>query len=196
MTSNRKRLAVQITIICLLVGFFAFAILLPVIKDINAMNGAITEQRTELEKLYEKGQFFRIVRCQLANVEKDYNAIQSLFINPDKQLEFITHLESLALQNNLSLQLSLGALENTLATASENSLVPIQASLSLAGDYTDIQVFIKELETAQFLISLSDVSIRSIPQNSTSAPFQAQLQATSYWTTYSQDYETTAPCTT
>jgi Tfp pilus assembly protein PilO len=195
MTSNRKRLAIQIIIICFLVGFFAFAILLPVIKDINAMNGSITEQRTELEKLYEKGQFFRIVRCQLATVEKDYSAIQSLFINPNQQLEFITQLESLALQNNLSLQLSLGAIENTLAAADKNTLVPIQTSLSLAGEYTDIQMFIKKLETAQFLVSLSNISIRSIPQNSTSAPFQAQLQATSYWTTYPQSYETTTPCT-
>lgn len=195
MTSNRKRLFIQIIIICLLIGFFSFAILLPVIRDIHIMNSTITDQRTELEKLYEKGQFFRIVRCQLSTVEKDLPAIQSLFINPDDQLEFITNLESLANQYNLRLQLSLGAVENTLETAAPDTLVPIQTSLSLTGEYNNIQSFITNLENAQFLISISDISIRELPQDSTITPFQAQLHTTSYWTTYSQNYETTPPCT-
>ncbi|HLD20028.1 MAG TPA: hypothetical protein VJB93_02165 [Patescibacteria group bacterium] len=199
MLSQRKKLFTELAILGLGVGFFSVVIVLPVVQDISHITQEIQNQRRELEILYEKGQFLRILRCHISMFEKELPAIQSLFADPNHQLEFITSLETIAAHNSTTIELSLenmdSAFQNDNTSASGENTVAVPMTIRLHGEPQQIIQTITALETSYPIVSIQDFSLRVAEAQQSSEPGAiATLKAVSFWSTSSYDTTTKTEC--
>ncbi len=196
MLSQRKKLFTELAILGLGVGFFGVVIVLPVVQDISHITQEIQNQRRELEALYEKGQFLRILRCHISMVEKELPALQSLFAHPNRQLEFITSLEAIASHNNTTIELSLeymdSALQSSTPSASGKNSIAVPMIIRLHGEPQQIIQTITAIETSSPLVSIQDFSLRV--SETQQASTTATLKAVSFWSTSSYDISTKTEC--
>ncbi|MDP2737005.1 MAG: hypothetical protein Q8O59_04485 [bacterium] len=102
-------------IIASLVGFIIiilsliYFIVIPTIEDIKTMGQTIEAQREDLEKKYIKGQSLRQLTENLSKIEPKLEILDQIFINKNRELEFITSLENEANENQISQKISLSA---------------------------------------------------------------------------------------
>lgn len=97
------------------VGFLAIILLLiyfiviPTIKEIKVIGQTIEAQREDLEKKYIKGQSLRQSTENLSKIEPKLELLDQIFINRNRELEFITSLENKANKNQISQKINLSA---------------------------------------------------------------------------------------
>lgn len=98
-----------------LIGFLViilsliYFIVLPTIKEIKAMGNAIKAEREDLEKKYIKGQSLKQLTENLKKIEPKLELLNQIFINKNRELEFITSLENEANKNQVSQKINLSA---------------------------------------------------------------------------------------
>lgn len=195
MLPQRKKLFIELTILALGVGFFGIAIVLPVVQDISLITHEIQTQRRELEALYEKGQFLRILRCHIAMVEKELPRIQSLFAHPDRQLEFITSLETIAAQHGTTLELSLENNSPAFQNRDAQDIIPAPMIIRLHGEPQQIIQTLTALEVSSPLVSIQDFSLRIAQSQQAIEPrATATFKAFSFWSSLSYDITSKTEC--
>lgn len=86
-----------------------YFIVLPTIKEIKAMGNAIKAEREDLEKKYIKGQSLKQLTENLKKIEPKLELLNQIFINKNRELEFITSLENEANKNQVSQKINLSA---------------------------------------------------------------------------------------
>lgn len=86
-----------------------YFIVVPTIKEIKTMGSAIEAQREDLEKKYIKGQSLRQLTENLNKIEPKLDLLNQIFINKNRELEFITSLENEANKNQVSQKINLSA---------------------------------------------------------------------------------------
>jgi len=84
-----------------------YFIVIPTIKDIKAMGQTIEAQREDLEKKYIKGQSLKQLTENLSKIEPKLELLDQIFINKNRELEFITSLENEANKNQVSQKINL-----------------------------------------------------------------------------------------
>lgn len=117
--SKYPKLNLKNKIIASLSCFFALILLLahfiviPTIKEIKSMGESIEIQREDLEKKYIKGQNLKKLTDNLKDIEPKLKLLDRIFINKNRELEFITGLENQAAENGVSQKINLSAPEKT-----------------------------------------------------------------------------------
>ncbi|OGF23886.1 hypothetical protein A3H66_01245 [Candidatus Falkowbacteria bacterium RIFCSPLOWO2_02_FULL_45_21] len=102
-------------IIVNLVGFtlilfsLIYSVVIPSARDIRAMSKDIEEQRIDLEEKYLKGQSLRQLRENLKQIQPKLDLFDKIFINKNRELEFITTLENEANKAQVSQRINLSA---------------------------------------------------------------------------------------
>lgn len=98
-----------------LIGFFVvisaliYFILWPTVKEIKAMGNGIKAEREDLEKKYIKGQSLKQLTENLKKIEPQLKLLDQIFINKNRELEFITSLENEANKSQVSQKINLSA---------------------------------------------------------------------------------------
>lgn len=98
-------LALWLAIILSLIYF----IVLPTIKEIKTIGRTIEAEREDLEKKYIKGQSLKRLTENLNKIEPKLKLLDQVFINKNRELEFITSLESEANKSRVSQRINLSA---------------------------------------------------------------------------------------
>lgn len=98
-------LALWLAIILSLIYF----IVLPTVKEIKTMGDAIEAEREDLEKKYIKGQSLKRLTENLNKIEPRLKLLDQVFINKNRELEFITSLESEANKSRVNQRINLSA---------------------------------------------------------------------------------------
>lgn len=86
-----------------------YFIILPTVKEIKAMGIAIAAEREDLEKKYIKGQSLKQLTENLKKIETRLKLLDQIFINKNRELEFITSLENEANKSQVSQKINLNA---------------------------------------------------------------------------------------
>lgn len=100
-------------------GFFIvilsliYFIVVPTVQEIKTMGDSIEAQREDLEKKYIKGQSLKKLTENLNKIEPKLELLDQIFINKNRELEFITSLENKANKNQVSQKINLSAPEKT-----------------------------------------------------------------------------------
>ena len=117
MTLNKFNLKNKI--ITSLIGFLLiifgliYFIVIPTVKDIKAMGKSIEEQRVDLEKKYIKGNSLRRLTENLKEIEPKLSLLDQIFINKNRELEFITTIENEANKSQVSQKINLSSPKGT-----------------------------------------------------------------------------------
>ncbi len=93
------------------ISVLACLIVVPTIKEIKSMGESIEAQREDLERKYIKGQSLRKLTDNLSEIEPRLKSLDQIFINKNRELEFITGLENEASKNGVSQKINLSAPE-------------------------------------------------------------------------------------
>ena len=174
----------------LLIIYFA---LIPTLNKIKTKRSEIVTQKIELEQKLNREKNMASLSAKVKKIEPFVDRLAEVYINQNRELEFITTLEGIASVNNISQSLNLN-LDNS-NTASGYKTVPLQISAS--GTYNDLLSYLISLETIkyyinvtswQFLSSGTTVSSgHSVPDDADQNPPRAiphytlRLAANTYW---------------
>ncbi|MDD4272068.1 MAG: hypothetical protein PHF50_04690 [Patescibacteria group bacterium] len=139
-----------------LIGFFLvilsliYFIVVPTIKEIRAMGSAIEAQREDLEKKYIKGQSLKRLTENLNKIEPKLELLDQIFINKNRELEFITSLENKAGKNQISQKINLNAPQK----AENQNFQKTNLQIFTKGDFNKQFQYLMDLENLGYYINV------------------------------------------
>src|SRR3989338_782682 len=105
----KNKIIVNLVGFTLILFFLIYSVVIPSARDIRAMSKDIEEQRIDLEEKYLKGQSLRQLRENLKQIQPKLDLFDKIFINKNRELEFITTLENEANKAQVSQRINLSA---------------------------------------------------------------------------------------
>lgn len=105
----RNKITVSLAVWLAIILFLIYFIVMPTIKEIKTMGHLIETQREDLEKKYIKGQSLKQLAENLNKIEPKLKLLDQIFINKNRELEFITSLENEADKNQVGQKINLSA---------------------------------------------------------------------------------------
>lgn len=105
----RNKITASLTVWLAIILFLIYFIVVPTIKEIKTMGRLIEAQREDLEKKYIKGQSLKQLAENLNKIEPNLKLLDQIFINKNRELEFITSLENEADKNQVGQKINLSA---------------------------------------------------------------------------------------
>jgi len=129
-------------------------IIIPTVNEIQSIKTDITMERMELEEKFRQGQLIRKVLQDFKEAKNEQKTLEAVYIEPGKELNFITHLENLALSHNLEQTLT-----KTAGDKNEDTRLPIE--IRLEGNFIQAMRYIADLESMDYYFLISDIRILS-----------------------------------
>jgi len=146
---KNKIIASSISFLLVIFGLIYF-IVWPTVRDIKAMGEEIDSQRIDLEKKYIKGQSLKQLTENLNKIEPKLELLNQIFINQNRELEFITSLENQANKNSVNQKINLSA---PVAAASQN-FQKIGLQLFTQGGFSGLLRYVMDLESLSYYINV------------------------------------------
>lgn len=185
MLSKHQKFNLKDKIIASLIGFalmiFAliYFIIMPTIKDIETMSRAIEEQKIDLEEKYVKGNSLRQLAENLKKIEPKLSLLDQIFINKNRELEFITTLENEASDSQVSQKINLSspkATENQ--EFQKNSL-----KLFTKGGFNQQLRYLMNLESLAYYINVKSLELAPAAggEKTETSGLNLFINADTYW---------------
>lgn len=180
---KHRILAANLSIILIFV-LIAYFVVLPSINEINRIKSQINGERADLEQKYQKGQNLKKLTSGLRSIESQMDKLDKVFAKKDNELDFITALEKIAEDNNVTQRFTLG--KPLPSPYDSYSKTPIQ--LQANGKYRNIFNYLKGLESSSYYINIKSVDLTSASEpkpNSVSLDNSGEvgisITADTYW---------------
>lgn len=134
-------------------------------RDIKTMGGTIEEQMMDLEKKYIKGNSLRQLTENLKKIEPKLDLLDQIFINKNRELEFITTLENEANNNRVAQKINL----NSPDTAEKQEFQKNSLQLLAQGDFNKLLKYLMDLESLSYYINIKLLEITPITDSGKTA---------------------------
>lgn len=144
--SYRNKFLINISILLVVMIILVSFVILPALREISNINKEITRQRLELENKLYQGLNIRQAKRDLAEIQESLPELDKTFIKEGQELEFITELENLAANNNVSLNLNPDFAGRDL----DNNLKEVLLQISVSGQYHQLLKFLIDLEALPY----------------------------------------------
>jgi len=159
--SLKNKIIISLGLFILILASIIYFIIIPTMDDIQTIENEIEQQRIDLEKRYIKGQSLRQLTDNLEIIEPQLTTLDQIFIAQDQELEFITTLEQLAEDNNISQKINL-----TINDKLDNTYQEIPVKISARGNYLNLMNYLTDLEALNYYINISSLDLSSSAQAS------------------------------
>jgi Tfp pilus assembly protein PilO len=180
-----------------LAGFFIvilsliYFIVIPTVREIKTMGDSIEAQREDLEKKYIKGQSLKKLNENLNKIEPKLELLDQIFINKDRELEFITSLENEANNNQINQKINLSALEKT----ENQNFKKTNLQLFTKGNFIKQLQYLADLEKLNYYINIKILELSptasgepaktksqdSLPSSIETNSLNMYIEADTYW---------------
>lgn len=161
-----------------------YFIVAPTIKEIKAMVKAIEAQRQDLEKKYVKSQSLKQLTENFKKIEPQLELIDQIFINKNRELEFITSLENEADKNQVSQKINLSAPQK----AENQNFQKTSLQLFTKGGFSGQLQYLSNLERLSYYINVKLLELSPIgagekikADNGETNNLNMSLNADTYW---------------
>lgn len=154
-----KKIFISFFSLLLFILFILYFIILPTIKTIKTIGDEIQAQRVDLEKKYIRGQNLKQLSENLKKIEPQLAKLDQIFINQNRELEFITTLEHVASENNIIQKINLGSLQPLSGQIYQK--MPLQ--LSTQGNFMRQINYLATLEALNYYININSLELLSSP---------------------------------
>jgi len=170
-----------------------FFVITKTINDIKEIRGDIVSKKIDIEKNITQERNMSELSAEIKKIEPQMEKFSQIFINNNRELEFITQLENIAAKHNITQKLSLNPL-NTNEEKDDTYYFEVPISIEASGLFENLTEYIKELESLTYYINIKNISIipggtpnlsmglldnSSASQNSKNV--NLSLSATTYW---------------
>jgi Tfp pilus assembly protein PilO len=181
--SLKNKIIASIIILILIILSLLYFIVIPTIIDIKTMGKEIEDQRTDLERKYIKGQSLRQLTENLKKIKPKLELLDKVFVNTNRELEFITSLENEANKNRINQKINLGLPQET----NNKNFQKINLQLYANGGFTRQLKYLMDIESSNYYINIKSLDLSSSPTGAPSAsPDEANyinlfINADTYW---------------
>ncbi len=175
----KQKIAISIVVFLVFVFIIIYFTILPSVKDILIIKNDIYAQKLDLEMKYQKGQNLRSLTEKLIRAEERIGMLDQAFVSGDDDLKFITTLEGVADNNNVSHKINLSKTDET---GNVFSKVPIQ--FISQGSVINQLNYLVDLETLNFYININSLEITSAAKQLDGSQFKNVsmfMSADTYW---------------
>ncbi|MCK4554354.1 type 4a pilus biogenesis protein PilO [Candidatus Parcubacteria bacterium] len=181
----KKKISISIVIFILIIGGLIYFVVMPTINDIKKMGEEIENLRIDLEQKYIKGQSLRQLTENLKKIEPQLVILDQIFIKQNYELEFITKLEEIADQNNVSQTINL----DTAKINKDKSYQTLPLRLSMRGNYKNIMNYLISMEALNYYINIDSMDLSSASAKLSATPevqttfsnISLTISANTYW---------------
>ncbi len=173
--------------VLLIASFLVFYFLiLPSIAKIKEIRSEILNQKIELKNNIKQSQNINKLNEELKNIKPKMEKLDQIFINKNRELDFITLIESIADKHALEQKISLNPGQDNPEEIYKTS--PI--NISLKGNYSNIIKYLKDIESIKYYLNVKSISISSdgsqkdyniIGETDTEKNVSAIINADIYW---------------
>lgn len=174
--SVKKNTLIKITIIIILGGLELWFITLPNIQEIKSIQNDISRQFEDVDRQLTKGQTMRKLKEDLEKIDPFLTRLDSIFVIPAQQLEFIVALEELAIQENVETNLTLG----NIPTNSKNNFITVPLDIRIDSTFKNFVEYLTELQKFNFYININTINISAQSQTD---KINSALKGITYWKT-------------
>lgn len=161
----KNKIIATLTGFVLIIFCLIFFIVIPTMRDIKTMGGTIEEQMMDLEKKYIKGNSLRQLTENLKKIEPKLDLLDQIFINKNRELEFITTLENEANNNRVAQKINL----NSPDTAEKQEFQKNSLQLLAQGDFNKLLKYLMDLESLSYYINIKLLEITPITDSGKTA---------------------------
>ncbi len=161
-TTPRQKIIISSSLTLVATAVLIVFITLPSIREIKALNEQIETQRTELEKLYQKGQLLKQTLKEYEEIKPTVATLDRIYIKRGEELSFITSLEGVANSNGLKQDIKLVSQDPKKTTAANT--FPIQ--LDLRGELNSFLRYLTGLEAMDYYLNIDTIRISTSSRDS------------------------------
>ena len=144
------------------------------IGQIMVLRKDIIGQKVEQRKKIIEGQNMAKLEQKLKQIEPKLNELDSVFINKNRELEFITTLEGIA--NNHSIDQNINLDLKILKAGDDISRVPMQ--ISAKGSFQNLEDYLHDLEGIPYYINIDTINLNGSFNSDT---YTASINTITYW---------------
>lgn len=153
---NERKKITAISIICLLIIIgVAYLIIWPTLNDIKQLRANIITQKIDLEKKIVREKNMNILSEKLKKIEPQLKKFNQIFINQNRELEFITTIEGIAGKNQITQKINL----NPASAQNEQIYKKIPLTLDAQGKFQNLMKYLTNLETLNYYINIKSLEI-------------------------------------
>lgn len=132
-----------------------YFIVIPTTQDIKAMGRGIEEQRIDLEKKYNKSHSLRQLTENLKKIQPKLSSLDEIFIDKNKELDFITTLENEANSAQVSQKINLNPPQATENQEFQKSLTQLYTK----GGFSRQLQYLLNLEALRYYINIKTLEL-------------------------------------
>lgn len=162
----KNKITVSLILWLAIILSLIYFIVRPTVKEIKTMSRAIEAQREDLEKKYVKGQSLKKLTENLNKIEPKLELLNQIFINKNRELEFIASLENEANNNQISQKINLSAPQ----TIKNKDFQIINLQLSTGGKFIKQLKYLMDLESLNYYINIKSLELSASPAGGQTAP--------------------------
>lgn len=166
---NKMYLSIGITTIVAIVVWFL--LIDPFIIKVKSLNNDIYDSRVALEIIQKEKTQTDILERDYKKIQEDTKKISQVFIFRERTLDFISLLENIASENQLSQEISLEELSKQ-----DEEIKKLTLQLNLKGDFINLIKYINKIESTDYYIDINTLNF-SRQDNNVSLNIIAQT----YW---------------
>ena len=149
------RVLTSLILFFLIIYFFTF----PLIAKIKIQKEDIITKKIELEDKISKDKNIIGLNEQIKKIEPELLELDKIFININRELDFITLLESVANNNNIEQRLNIAPGQ----TKKDDDVYQTQPLIIDAnGEFKNIVQYIADLEALTYYITINSININGI----------------------------------
>lgn len=184
--NNKQKIFYHILISTIAGLILVYLVILPVVDDIKLLRAEIINQKIDLEKKLSQEKNMSKLSDKVEKIEPRLESLNEIFIDINRQLEFITTLEGTADRHNVSQKIAFDPSSGT----RELNYIKAPLNITAQGSFNDLINYLVEIEKINYYINITSANftaqnIRASNQqpgdSGINTPVSLSLTALTYW---------------
>jgi len=158
--NNKTKIIISslaVIILCVVAYYFAIYNSLQAIKETE---DKIIVQKIEQDKKYSESISQKQLIGKMKMVESQLKKVDSIFINKDRMLDFVTTIEGIAAANKVNQTINISDSADKSSGFSKNIL-----NLAAKGNYKNILNFLEDLESLNYYINIDILDVQKTQED-------------------------------
>lgn len=171
----RQKITNLILFFVIVLGALIYFAIMPSVSEINELKKKIINEKINSEKKYQTEKNIISLNKKINEIAPDIKNLEEVFVNQNRELEFITILENLANKNNIKQKINLSApiiipsaktSKTSKKTETKETALYAPLTIETTGSYKDTISYLTELNALKYYINIDSLSFSGSSVNS------------------------------
>jgi len=153
--SSKNKLFISVGMLLVLDIIFVYLLILPAIDNIKNSRNDIINLKIDLENKTIREKNLNTLNEKISKIEPQLEKINQIFISKNREIEFITTLESLESKYNVIQKLNIDL--NNPEKGEEFNKIPI--SIDASGNFKNLMDYLANIESLSYYINIQNISL-------------------------------------